>query len=89
VRIDIHHHLLHNRRNAARTAPNRWERLGHRMFVMAARRPWLFATGGAVFRKTLGLVKALRPPLLRDWLATRDLPAAPAKSFRDQWRSRT
>jgi L-lactate dehydrogenase complex protein LldF len=88
VRIDIHHHLLHNRRNAARTAPNRWEKLGHKMFVMVARRPWVFAFGGAVFRKTLGLVKALRPPLVRDWLATRDLPAAPPKSFREEWRRR-
>jgi len=88
VRIDIHHHLLHNRRNAARTAPNRWEKLGHRLFVAVASRPWLFATGGGVFRRTLGLVKALRPPLLRDWLATRDLPQAPSRSFRGQWSRR-
>jgi hypothetical protein len=42
-----------------------------------------------MFRKTLGLVKALRPPLVRNWLATRDLPVAPAKSFREEWRSRS
>jgi L-lactate dehydrogenase complex protein LldF len=89
VRIDIHHHLLHNRRNAAKTAPNRWEKLGHRLFVMVASRPWLFAAGGAAFRHTLWLTKKLRPPLLRDWLATRDLPAAPAASFRSQWRARS
>ena len=88
VRIDIHHHLLHNRRNAAKTAPNRLERLGHRLFVAVASRPWLFATGGAAFRKTLWLLKKLRLPLLGDWLATRDLPAAPAASFRSQWRAR-
>jgi len=89
VRIDIHHHLLHNRRNAAKTAPNRWEKLGHRLFVMVATRPWLFAAGGAAFRHTLWLMKKLRPPLLRDWLATRDLPAAPPASFRSQWRARS
>jgi L-lactate dehydrogenase complex protein LldF len=89
VRIDIHHHLLHNRRNAAKSAPSRLERLGHKVFVMVASRPWLFALGGAVFRKTLWLVKKLRPPLLRDWLATRDLPPAPAASFRSQWRRRS
>jgi len=89
VRIDIHHHLLHNRRNAAKTAPNRWEKLGHRLFVMVATRPWLFAAGGAAFRHTLWLMKKLRPPLLRDWLATRDLHAAPAASFRSQWRARS
>lgn len=88
VRIDIHHHLLHNRRNAAKTAPNRLERLGHKLFAAVASRPWLFATGGAVFRKTLWFLKKLRLPLLGDWLATRDLPAAPAASFRSQWRAR-
>ncbi len=88
VRIDIHHHLLHNRRNAARTSPNRLERLGHRVFVAVASRPWLFAAGGAIVRRTLWLMKKLRPPLLREWLATRDLPPAPATSFRSQWRSR-
>ena len=88
VRIDIHHHLLHNRRNAARTAPGRLEKLGHRLFVAVASRPWLFAAGGSMFRATLGLMKALRPPLLRDWLASRDLPAAPRESFRQQWSRR-
>ena len=39
VRIDIHHHLLHNRRNAARTAPSWLEKLGHRAFVFVASRP--------------------------------------------------
>jgi hypothetical protein len=53
--------------------------------VMVARRPWLFGLGGAVFRRTLPLLKAVRPPLLRDWLASRDLPAAPRQSFRRQW----
>jgi L-lactate dehydrogenase complex protein LldF len=88
VRIDIHHHLLHNRRNAARTAPGFFERLGHRLFVSAARRPWLFAAGGWWFRKSLRLLTMLRPPPLNAWLATRDLPPAPRRSFRSQWRRR-
>jgi L-lactate dehydrogenase complex protein LldF len=88
VRIDIHHHLLHNRRNAARTAPSRLEKLGHRMFVVAASRPRLFAAGGWLFRKSLGMLKVLKPPLLGAWLATRDLPPAPPRSFRSQWRRR-
>ncbi len=89
VRIDIHHHLLHNRRNAARTAPSRLERLGQRAFAFVARRPWLFAAGGWLFRKTLPLAKTLRPPPLSAWLATRDLPAAPRQSFRSAWRRRS
>jgi hypothetical protein len=55
------------------------------LFAFAVRRPWLFAAGGGLFRRSLGLLKALRPPLLRDWLAPRDLPAAPRRSFRDEW----
>jgi len=88
VRIDIAHHLLHNRRNAARTAPNALEKIGHRLFAMVASRPWLFGLGGAVFRSMLPLLKLLRPPLLRDWLASRDLQAAPRQSFRRQWEHR-
>ena len=88
VRIDIHHHLLHNRRNAARTAPNRLERLGHRLFVAVARRPWLFAAGGAVLRRCLPLLGWLRPPLVRGWLSSRDLPVAPRRSFRSEWAAR-
>ena len=88
VRIDIHHHLLHNRRNAARSSPDRLERMGQKLFAAVARRPWLFATGGWLFRKTLGLAKAIRPPVLSAWLATRDLPPAPAQSFRAAWKRR-
>ena len=88
VRIDIHHHLLHNRRNAVHAAPNRLERMGHRMFAAVAARPRLFATGGTLFRRSLWFLKKLRLPLLRDWIASRDLPRAPARSFRDQWRHR-
>jgi L-lactate dehydrogenase complex protein LldF len=88
VRIDIHHHLLHNRRNAARAAPSRLEQLGHKLFVQVARRPRLFATGGWLFRHTLGLVKRLKPPLMKQWLDTRDLPPAPPQSFRSAWKSR-
>ena len=88
VRIDIHHHLLQNRRNAARTAPSWLERLGHRAFVFVARRPWLFAAGGWLFRKSLPLAKAVKPPLLSAWLATRDLPPAPQESFRAAWQRR-
>jgi L-lactate dehydrogenase complex protein LldF len=88
VRIDIHHHLLHNRRNVVRSSPGRLERMGHRLFVWTARRPRVFALGGAVFRRVLPLLEWLRPPGLREWLGTRDLPAPPRRSFRSEWRSR-
>jgi len=88
VRIDIHHHLLHNRRNAVRAAPDRRERFGHRLFAFVAARPWLFALAGRIGRLALPLVQRLRPAPLASWLASRDLPRAPRHSFRSQWRTR-
>lgn len=89
VRIDIHHHLLHNRRNAVRASPKRLEHIGHQLFAFVAARPWLFAAGGKLFRWSLGFLKKIRPPLLRQWLETRDLPPAPPKSFRQLWKERS
>ena len=86
VRIDLHHHLLHNRRNAAKQFPTWFDRVFHHGFNFVIRRPWLFATGGKVFRFTLPLLKRLPLPYMSAWLKTRDLPAPPAKSFRDQWK---
>ena len=34
------------------------------------------------------VAKALKPPPLSAWLATRDLPPAPRKSFRAAWKAR-
>ncbi|MEY2751980.1 MAG: hypothetical protein RLZZ550_1951 [Verrucomicrobiota bacterium] len=86
VRIDLHHHLLHNRRNAAKAAPTWFDRLFHGGFDFVIRRPRLFAFGGKVFRATLPVLQKLPLPYLRAWMKTRDLPKAPAKSFRDQWK---
>lgn len=88
VRIDIHHHLLHNRRNAARTSPTRLERLGHRLFVAVATRPWLFRLFGWLARHSMGIAKRLQPPLVREWLASRNLPTPPRESFRSAWKRR-
>src|SRR5580765_3737149 len=43
VKIDIHHHLLHNRRNAARQKPRWWEKLAFRAAAFVLNRPQLFA----------------------------------------------
>lgn len=86
VRIDLHHHLLHNRRNAVQAAPTWFDRLFHGGFDFVIRRPWLFALGGRFFRATMPLLQKLPLPYLRSWMKTRDLPKAPAKSFRDHWK---
>jgi len=86
VRIDLHHHLLHNRRNAMKQSPSLFDRVFHAGFGFVMKRPALFALGGKAFRATLPLLKKLPLPYMSAWLKTRDLPPAPAKSFRDQWK---
>ncbi|MBM3868533.1 MAG: lactate utilization protein [Verrucomicrobia bacterium] len=87
VRIDLHHHLLHNRRNAAKEAPTLFDRVFHHGFNFVIKRPWLFAAGGRIFRATLPLLQKLPLPYMGAWMKTRDLPEAPARSFRDQWKN--
>jgi len=86
VRIDLHHHLLHNRRNAVKTNPTLFDRVFHFGFNFVIQRPKLFAFGGKVFRTTLPLLKKLPLPYLSAWLKTRDLPTPPSQSFRAQWK---
>lgn len=86
VRIDLHHHLLHNRRNAALAHASWFDRIFHGTFGWVIARPRLFALGGRIFRKTFPLLRRLPLPYLGTWLKTRDLPEPPAKSFREQWK---
>lgn len=86
VRIDLHHHLLRNRRNAVRAHGGTLDRLFHRALGWVFARPRLFAAGGRAFRRALPLLSKLPLPYLRPWLRSRDLPAPPARSFREEWR---
>ncbi len=88
VKIDIHHHLLHNRRNAAQGKPTWFEKIGFRLFAWAARSPGLFHFGG----RFAGLALKLRPrgalDPLQAWTATRGFPTPAARSFNAYWRGR-
>jgi L-lactate dehydrogenase complex protein LldF len=91
VKIDIHHHLLHNRRNAAAQKPVWWERIFWAGFSIVMTRPRLYR-----------LVTALAPfaqhvhrwiegtPLdpMRAWTNTREFPDAAPRSFHTEWESR-
>ncbi|MCG3147651.1 MAG: Lactate utilization protein B [Verrucomicrobiae bacterium] len=76
VRIDLHHHLLHNRRNAVqRGFDHPLQRLAFRLWLWAMKSPTLYRLGG----------KLLRFTPMTPWTKTRDFPEPPAQSFKDWW----
>lgn len=84
VKIDLHHHLLHNRRNAMAEKPVWWEKRALKLFAAVASRPKLFRAGG----KLAKLGQPLAKPFARAWTKTRELPEKPAQSFSDWWAQR-
>ena len=93
VKIDLHHHLLHNRRNAARTMPSWREKIAFRLFAVAAGSPALFGWARKLGRWALNLRarlningSALDP--LKDWTRTRDFPIPAKQSFHEYWSNR-
>jgi len=92
VHIDLHHHLLHNRRNAikAETHPAS-ERRGMKFFrwmMSSARRfrffGWLGRLALRVVR-ALGLEGTALDPM-RPWTKDRALPPIPRQTFREMWK---
>jgi len=91
VKIDLHHHLLHNRRNAVAEKPSRLEQLAFRLFALAANDARLFALGQRLARLLQplhGLVKGTRLDPARAWTQTRETPRVAEKSFKQLWRER-
>jgi L-lactate dehydrogenase complex protein LldF len=88
VGIDIHHHLLHNRRNAAAEKPAPGESLLWKAFTFLMRRPALYrlATRFAPLGSLLHpLVEGTALDPMIAWTSTRDFPAAAPSSFRSQF----
>jgi L-lactate dehydrogenase complex protein LldF len=92
VKIDLHHHLLQNRRNATEagaTKPS--ERLMFGAWRRAMLHPWIYAAGGWSMRKALrilyglGLAGAILDPM-RVWNRYRSPAPLPSESFRASWR---
>jgi L-lactate dehydrogenase complex protein LldF len=78
VKIDLHHHLLHNRRNAPKS---RRERMLFKLFAFVMNRPRLFEVLTRIARE-------MQPLRIPGWSQTRDLPAVSQRSFRDYWKDR-
>jgi L-lactate dehydrogenase complex protein LldF len=89
VGIDIHHHLLHNRRNAAKEKPAPGEELVWKLFAFLMRRPALYrlATRFAPLGSLLHpLIERTALDPVRSWTDTRDFPSAPPRSFRARFK---
>ncbi|MEA3208796.1 MAG: L-lactate dehydrogenase complex protein LldF [Chthoniobacter sp.] len=91
VKIDIHHHLLHNRRNAVAEKKVWWERIIWFGFVQLMTRPWAYRLAG----RFAPLGQLLHPYLqhsgidpLATWTDTREFPQAAMPTFGDYWRQR-
>lgn len=91
VKIDLHHHLLHNRRNASVEKPSALEQLAYRLFAFVVNRPGLYQFGKELARKFEPLRRRLQGTKLdpvKPWTATRDLPPMAGESFKEWWRNR-
>ncbi|MEJ0091641.1 MAG: LutB/LldF family L-lactate oxidation iron-sulfur protein [Limisphaerales bacterium] len=91
VKIDLHHHLLQNRRNAANEKPVFKEQIGFKSFVQVANHPklWSFAKKFARLTQPLQkLVKGRRLDPAYHWTHTRDLPDVAPETFKDWWGKR-
>jgi L-lactate dehydrogenase complex protein LldF len=91
VKIDLHHHLLHNRRNIVRSAKRPTsERIGFKLWRWAMMSPERFAFLSLLGRLALraiyrlGLEGSMLDPT-RSWTKVHAPPRIPEKSFRTLW----
>jgi L-lactate dehydrogenase complex protein LldF len=87
VKIDLAHHLLHNRRNAAEQGFRPWrERWGMRVWRWAMMSGSRFQLVGRSARAMLRMFGGKGSGPLKPWTDYRELPRAPKASFREMWR---
>lgn len=91
VKIDLHHHLLQNRRNASRVSPSFWEKLAFKLFAWVITRPRVYALAkkaGRLAQRFHPLVKGTRIDPAYAWTRTRELPPIARLTFKEYWRNR-
>lgn len=91
VKIDLHHHLLQNRRNSANQKPSWWQQLAFKLFAPMAnsRGLWSLVTRlGRVGQVFHGWVKGSPVDPAYAWTKTRDLPPIAKQTFKEWWRNR-
>jgi L-lactate dehydrogenase complex protein LldF len=91
VKINLHHHLLHNRRNASKLKPTIGQKVAFRLFALVITRPGLYGfmkRVGRLLQRLHPLVKATRLDPAYPWTKTRDLPPIAPTTFKEYWKSR-
>ncbi len=91
VKIDLHHHLLQNRRNSAAAKPSWWQKTAFKFFVPVANRRglWKLVTrGGRLGQRLHPLIKGSRLDPAYCWTKTRELPPVAKQTFKEWWRQR-
>ncbi len=87
VRIDLHHHLLHNRRNAVQSRfDGSIQRFVFRAWLWTMQSPVRYATAAKL--GNCALRRGLVGSLLKPWTAGREFPTPPKQSFKEYWRER-
>ena len=91
VKIDLHHHLLQNRRNATALESGQLDRNSFRAFAFLVNHPGVFeavAKVGRLFQPLHRFVAGSKIDPLLAWTATREAPIIAKESFRQYWKSR-
>jgi L-lactate dehydrogenase complex protein LldF len=91
VKIDLHHHLLHNRRNAAKMRPSAREQFAYDLFTSFVNHPavwWMGKRFGRLLQSVHKIIAGSPVDPVRAWTKTRDLPPVAKESFKDWWRKR-
>ncbi|HEX8371378.1 MAG TPA: LutB/LldF family L-lactate oxidation iron-sulfur protein [Chthoniobacterales bacterium] len=91
VKINLHHHLLHNRRNAIAQKPVWWEQIIFRLTSLLFNHPALYrfaAWGGRIGQIFHPLIQGSVLDPARAWTKTRELPPVAEQTFKEYWRSR-
>ncbi len=91
VKIDLHHHLLQQRRNAVVQKRGGLEGWLWKAFAFCMNQPVIYRTMTKMGRWTRPLHRWIQGSWLdpaRAWTRTRELPPLPAETFKDFWRNR-
>jgi L-lactate dehydrogenase complex protein LldF len=91
VKIDLHHHLLRNRKNAVVAHPKAAEKTIYRWFVRVMTRPFFYGMAFNWMRRLMPLhrlVAGTRLDPAAAWMRSRALPEPASTSFKEYWNKR-